>query len=111
MTIIEVSEQQRGTDAAPALEPLLRLHLRADRHLHRLSICATRPSTRRVPYVNSEVGIRALYPQHWLIDTSGDYVFRVRDLSQLGFKTTIQVRCPARDDQHQRAQSARYADA
>ena len=42
-------------------------------------------------YVNSQVGIRALYPQHWLIDTSGDYVFRVRDLSQTSFKTTLQV--------------------
>jgi hypothetical protein len=44
-----------------------------------------------IPYVNTQVGIRALYPQHWLIDTSGDYVFRVRDLSQSGFKTTLQV--------------------
>jgi hypothetical protein len=43
------------------------------------------------PYVNSQVGIRAFYPQRWLIDTSGDYIFRVRDLSQSGFKTTIQV--------------------
>jgi hypothetical protein len=43
------------------------------------------------PYVNSQVGIRALYPQHWLIDTNGDYVFRVRDLSQATFKTTLQV--------------------
>lgn len=44
-----------------------------------------------VAYVNSQVGIRAYYPQHWLIDTSGNYVFRVRDVSQLGFKTTLQV--------------------
>lgn len=44
-----------------------------------------------VSYINSQVGIRAFYPQRWLIDTSGDYVFRVRDLSQLGFKTTLQV--------------------
>jgi len=43
------------------------------------------------PYVNSQVGIRALYPQRWLIDTSGDYIFRVRDLSQAKFKTTLQV--------------------
>lgn len=44
-----------------------------------------------VLYSNSQVGIRALYPQRWLIDTSEDYVFRVRDVTQLGFKTTIQV--------------------
>lgn len=44
-----------------------------------------------VPYVNSEVGIRAFYPERWLIDSSGDYIFRVRDITQIGFKTTIQV--------------------
>lgn len=44
-----------------------------------------------VPYINTQVGIRAYYPQNWLIDTAGDYVFRVRDMSRTGFKTTIQV--------------------
>lgn len=43
------------------------------------------------PYVNSLVGISALYPQNWLIDTEGEYVFRVQDMSRIGFKTTIQV--------------------
>jgi hypothetical protein len=43
------------------------------------------------PYINTQVGIRAYYPQNWLIDTQGDYVFRVRDMSQTGYKTTIQV--------------------
>lgn len=42
-------------------------------------------------YVNTEAGIRAEYPSGWLIDSVGDYVFRVRDMSQSGFKTTIQV--------------------
>lgn len=44
-----------------------------------------------VPYVNTQVGVRAFYPQNWMIDTEGDYIFRVRDMSQTGFKTTIQV--------------------
>ncbi|HLU11966.1 MAG TPA: hypothetical protein VK003_19985 [Oceanobacillus sp.] len=44
-----------------------------------------------VPYVNTQVGIRAYYPQNWLIDTDGDYVFRVRDMTQTGYKTTIEV--------------------
>ncbi len=44
-----------------------------------------------VPYVNSEVGIRAYYPQRWLIDSTGDYIFRVRDIEHVGFKTAIQV--------------------
>jgi hypothetical protein len=43
------------------------------------------------PYVNTTAGIRALYPRNWLIDTSGDYIFRVQDASHVGFKTTIQV--------------------
>ena len=43
------------------------------------------------PYVNTTAGIRALYPRNWLIDTSGDYIFRVQDASRVGFKTTIQV--------------------
>lgn len=42
-------------------------------------------------YVNTQAGIEALYPQNWLIDQSGDYVFRVRDMTQVGYKTTIQV--------------------
>lgn len=42
-------------------------------------------------YNNPEAGIRASYPTNWLIDAEGDYIFRVRDTAQIGFKTTIQV--------------------
>lgn len=42
-------------------------------------------------YTNSQAGIRADYPANWLIDEAGDYIFRVRDISLPGFKTTIQV--------------------
>ncbi len=55
------------------------------------STCAMRRSYATVPYSNSEVGIRAYYPERWLIDTAGNYVFRVRDIEHIGFKTTIQV--------------------
>lgn len=44
-----------------------------------------------VVYTNSQAGIRAEYPDKWLIDQSGDYIFRVRDVAEAGFKTTIQV--------------------
>jgi hypothetical protein len=44
-----------------------------------------------VPYENTQVGIQAFYPESWLIDTDGNYVFRVQDMSQPGFKTSIQV--------------------
>jgi hypothetical protein len=43
------------------------------------------------PYVNTQAGIQATYPRNWLLDDEGDYVFRVRDMTQQGFKTTIQV--------------------
>jgi hypothetical protein len=42
-------------------------------------------------YVNTEAGIRAAYPQNWLIDFSDNYVFRVRNTTEIGFKTTIQI--------------------
>lgn len=43
-------------------------------------------------YTNSQAGITAEYPQNWLIDESPPtYIFRVRDPSQAGFKTTFQV--------------------
>jgi hypothetical protein len=42
-------------------------------------------------YSNPQAGIQAKYPLNWLIDQNGDYVFRVRDMAQIGFKTTIQV--------------------
>lgn len=43
------------------------------------------------PYINTTAGIRAFYPRNWLIDTNGEYIFRVQDVSRVGFKTTIQV--------------------
>lgn len=42
-------------------------------------------------YTNTGAGIQAQYPRNWLLDSSGDYIFRVRDISHPGFKTTIQV--------------------
>ncbi|MEL7433117.1 MAG: hypothetical protein AAFN11_04145 [Chloroflexota bacterium] len=42
-------------------------------------------------YASQEFGIAAQYPQNWLIDTSGEYVFRVRDMSRTGYKTAFIV--------------------
>ncbi len=43
-------------------------------------------------YENAQVGITANYPANWLLDESNDlYVFRVRDMSRIGYKTTIQI--------------------
>lgn len=42
-------------------------------------------------YNDVQSGIRAEYPQNWLLDDDGAYVLRVRDAAQVGFKPTIQV--------------------
>lgn len=42
-------------------------------------------------YNNTQAGISARYPRNWLIDSEGDYIFRVQDLTVRGFKTVIQV--------------------
>lgn len=42
-------------------------------------------------YNNLEAGLTALYPSRWLLEESGSYVFRVRDMAHLGFKTVIEV--------------------
>lgn len=44
-----------------------------------------------VLYESPQAGISSLYPENWLLDTAGDYVFRVRDMSRTGFKTTFLV--------------------
>ena len=44
-----------------------------------------------IEYENAQAGIQVNYPQNWLLDTEGDYIFRIRDTAQTGFKTTIQV--------------------
>lgn len=43
------------------------------------------------PYSDVQAGISVRYPRNWLIDVDGDYVFRVRDMTRIGFKPTIQV--------------------
>lgn len=43
-------------------------------------------------YEDTRIGIRLNYPEGWLLNTnSSDYVFRIRDMTRAGFKTTIQI--------------------
>lgn len=42
-------------------------------------------------YSNDEAGIRATHPARWLLEETGDFVFRVRDMSYRGFNTQIEV--------------------
>ncbi len=43
------------------------------------------------PYRDLTAGVLAQYPSEWLLDTAGDYVFRVRDPTAPGFATLLQV--------------------
>ena len=42
-------------------------------------------------YSNLEAGISAKYPARWLLEESGSYIFRVRDMAHRGFNTVIEV--------------------
>lgn len=49
---------------------------------------------------NPEAGFSVRYPSNWLIDENGDgYIFRVRDMSNRGFKTTLQIDVETISDQ------------
>lgn len=90
MTIIEVAPRPTGLTARQRWSHYFVLIYAAFGVFIGLNLRAA-ALTATVPYVNSEAGIRAYYPQNWLLDTSGNYVFRVRDMTRTGFKTTIQV--------------------
>lgn len=47
--------------------------------------------TANVSYVDVEAGISVRYPVNWLIDEDGPYIFRVRDMTRIGYKTTLQI--------------------
>lgn len=42
-------------------------------------------------YRNLEAGISAKYPARWLLEESGPFIFRVRDMAHRGFNTLIEV--------------------
>jgi len=51
-------------------------------------------------YENPEAGITLNYPHNWLIDETGsDYIFRVRDMNNVRFNTTIQINIQTIGDQ------------
>ncbi|MCY3866784.1 MAG: hypothetical protein OXG68_15205 [Chloroflexi bacterium] len=42
-------------------------------------------------YSNLEAGISAKYPARWLLEETGSFIFRVRDMARRGFNTVIEV--------------------
>lgn len=90
MTIIEITPRPTGLTARQRWSHYFALLYALMAVIVGLNLRAS-ALTATIPYIDSAAGIRAYYPQNWLLDTSGDYVFRVRDMSAVGFKTTIQV--------------------
>ncbi len=91
MTLVETNTEQRGLTFRQRwshyfvlIYGILSLVIAVNLRISRLNAVST--------YINNEVGIVAQYPENWLIDEGGtDYVFRVRNVSEIGFKTTYQV--------------------
>lgn len=42
-------------------------------------------------YSNLEAGISAKYPARWLLEETGPFIFRVRDMAHRGYNTVIEV--------------------
>ncbi len=42
-------------------------------------------------YNNLQAGISAKYPARWLLEETGSFIFRVRDMAHRGFNTVIEV--------------------
>lgn len=42
-------------------------------------------------YSNLEAGISAKYPARWLLEETGSFIFRVRDMARRGYNTLIEV--------------------
>ncbi|NJL55267.1 hypothetical protein HC928_08835 [bacterium] len=47
--------------------------------------------TATIGYVDVRAGISVRYPVNWLFDDDGSYIFRVRDMTRIGYKTTLQI--------------------
>ena len=90
MTYVEIIDRDDGASRAQRWSHVLTLFIAVLALLYGLNLrAATLNAT--TSYANVQAGIRANYPQNWLLDEQGDYVFRVRDMTRIGFKTTITI--------------------
>lgn len=82
--------RQRQSTTAQFWSGLLALGVTA---LALLGGLALRESVRAetVPYEDPIAGIAVLRPAGWLLDTQGDYVFRLQDPAARPFKTALQI--------------------
>lgn len=80
---IQMSPRQRWSIAFAYLLIILGLALGVNQRDSTLNLASE--------YSNLEAGISAKYPARWLLEESGAYIFRVRDMAHRGFNTVIEV--------------------
>jgi hypothetical protein len=90
MTAIEIIDRDDGSSRAQRWSHALTLFVAGLALLYGLNLRAGTINA-TTSYTNVQAGIRANYPQNWLVDEEGDYVVRVRDMTRIGFKTTITI--------------------
>lgn len=90
MALIEITEQGEGLTLQQRWSHIFTVGVALLALLYGLNLRASTLNATAV-YTNVEAGIRVNYPQNWLIDEEGDYIFRVRDMTRIGFKTTIRL--------------------
>lgn len=90
MSLIEITGREQEYSRQYQLGHLLTLVLAAVVLLYGLNI-RSGILFATTPYTNIGAGVQLRYPANWLIDNEGDYIFRVRDMTRIGFKTTMQI--------------------
>lgn len=80
---IQMSPRQRWSIAFAYLLIILGLALGVNQRDSTLNLASE--------YSNLEAGISAKYPARWLLEETGAYIFRVRDMAHRGFNTVIEV--------------------
>lgn len=80
---IQMSPRQRWSIAFAYLLIVLGLALGVNQRDSTLNLASE--------YSNLEAGISAKYPARWLLEETGAYIFRVRDMAHRGFNTVIEV--------------------
>ena len=90
MTLVEITGQDEGFSRQQRWSHALTLLVGVLVFLYGLNMRDAALNATEI-YTNVQAGIRVDFPKTWLLDEGGDYVFRVRDMSRIGFKTTISI--------------------
>ena len=81
--VIQITPRQRWSIAITYMLIALGLAIGVNQRDNTLNLASD--------YTNLEAGISAKYPARWLLEETGDYIFRVRDMANRGYNTAIEV--------------------